>query len=83
MLSQKIALFRPTSQESSHTFPTFPRRIPFIIDGVWLSHSAYDARMVKMAVGIVLESVNHDMTDLGVPNFILLSQSTLYRGREK
>ena len=40
----------------------------------WLSQSAYDARMVNIAVGILLESVNHDMADLSVPNFVVGSK---------
>ena len=35
-----------------------------LLNGLWLCHRAYDARMVNMAVGIVLESVIHDMPEL-------------------
>ena len=35
-----------------------------LLYGAWLSHSAYDARTVKMAVGIALENVNHDIPDI-------------------
>jgi hypothetical protein len=40
------------------------------LSSAWLSHSAYDARMVNMAEGIY----NHDMPDTSV---MLLSQSAL------
>ena len=49
----------------------------------WLSQSAYDARMVNIAVGILLESVNHDMADLSVPNFVVGSKPpVLVRGKK-
>ena len=50
------------------------RRCLFL-QGAWLSHRAYDARMVNMAVGIVLESVNHVMQDLKT---LILLLSALY-----
>ena len=37
-----------------------------LLYGEWLSHSAYDAKMVNIAVGIVLESVNHDMPGFSI-----------------
>ena len=35
-----------------------------LLNGAWLSHSAYDARMVKMVVAIVLERVEDDISNL-------------------
>ena len=44
------------------------RRCLFLY-GAWLSHSAYDAKMVNMAVGTVFESVSHDIPDVSIPKF--------------
>ena len=54
---------------------TFCLRRRLFLDGAWLFHSAYDAKMANMAVGIVLESVDQDMPDFS--SFMLLSQSAL------
>ena len=34
-----------------------------LLYGAWLSHNAIDARMVKIVVAIVLESVGEDMSN--------------------
>ena len=49
----------PDTKKMSAT--VFLRRCLFLY-GAWLSHSAYDARMVNMAAG----NVNHDMPDLNI-----------------
>ena len=36
--------------------------------GAWLSHSAYDAKMVNIAEGIV----NHDMHDMPDPRYVVI-----------
>jgi hypothetical protein len=35
----------------------------FLLNGVWLSHSACDASMVKIVVAIVVESAEDDITN--------------------
>ena len=37
-----------------------------LLHGAWLSHSAYDARMVKIVVAIAFESIEDDMSDPSV-----------------
>ena len=44
-------------------YATCRRRRRFLLYGAWLSHNAIDARMVKIVVAIVLESVGEDMSN--------------------
>ena len=43
----------------------------FLLNGAWLSHSAYDARMVNIVVAIALESVDDNMSDPRLYSFML------------
>ena len=58
-------------------YATCRRRRCFLLNGAWLSHSAYDARIVKIVVAIVLDSAEDDMPNHSVPNFYVVSVTEL------
>ena len=52
----------------------------FLLNGAWLSHSAYDARMVNIVVAIALESVDDNMSDPRLYSFMLgVEQNNAHR----
>ena len=69
-------------------YATCRRRRCFLLCEAWFSHSAYDAtnaRMVKIVVAIVLESVEDDMSlaDPSVPNSISVLLSNAVAEHQK